>query len=204
MKFLFLITAAILVLACGAAEETPVQEIVQEELPAVIEELPAATSADEEIEVDMPYTLRTGRVGLFEVGSTVEEIEELALMYDNVQIETTELPPGWQAATTVDLTFDDSGKVIFQFYENDPCAFRVVISSGLFATEDGILIGSTYDDLLDAYSFNGAIWNPEGNAAVAIYEQRISFKLDHEEETMDDDFVLHVPGDAQVTEIVLW
>ncbi|MCK5786614.1 MAG: hypothetical protein KAH54_08670 [Candidatus Sabulitectum sp.] len=201
MKLLLSALAFILVLACKTEETTLTPDTMEDNSP-VAEELPAVT--DEEIEVNMPYTLKTGWVGLFEIGSTAEEIEELALMYDNVEIETIELPPGWMAAVTVDLTFNDSGKVIFQFYENDPCAFRVLITSSLFATEDGILIGSTYDDLLNAYSFNGAIWNPEGHAAVAIYEQRISFKLDHEEETMDDDFVLHVPGDAQVTEIVLW
>ncbi len=198
-----IITSFFLIPACNTEEGIP-GRIVQEE--SSTEEISTITATDAETEqrADIQYTLRSRGAGLFEIGSTREEIEQAALAYDNVEIETTELPPGWQAATTVELTFGDSGKISFEFYENDPSSFRAVVSTNLFSTEEGIYTGSTYDDLLNAYSFNSAIWNSEGYAVVVITEKRITFKIDHNEETIDEDFVLQVPGDARVTEISLW
>ncbi len=213
MKFLFLITAAILVLACGAAEEAPVSEIVQEELPALAatsentetaSEIQAETVAEEVFDESALYAIRNESAGLFQIGITQQKAEELALQYDNVTVEEIDLFTEGMPAPAIELTFNTGETVILEISESDQTVYRIEIYSSLFKTEEGIGTGSSYDDLQNNYSIDGIAWGDGGDPLVIVEEAGLSFMLEPGDWWQMGDVEGEIPEDTEVTAIILW
>jgi len=213
MKFLFLITAAILVLACGAAEEAPVSEIVQEELPALAatsentetaSEIQAETVAEDVFNESALYTIRNESAGLFQIGITQQKAEELALQYNNVTVEEIDLFTEGMPAPAIELTFNTGETVILEISESDQTVYRIQIYSSLFKTEEGIGTGSSYDDLENNYSFDGVVWGDGGDPLVIVEESGLSFMLEPGDWWQMGDVEGEIPGNTGITAVILW
>ena len=214
MKLLFLITAAILLLvACGTEEETPVTEIVQEELPAITAtnestetttEVVAETVVEEVLDDAALYTIQNESAGLFHIGITQQKVEELALQYDNVTVEEIDLFTEGMPAPAVQLTFNTGETVILEISETDQIVYRIEIYSSLFKTEEGIGVGSSYDDLESHYSFDGVAWGDGGDPLVIVEEAGLSFMLEPGDWWQMGDVEGTIPGNTGITAVILW
>ncbi len=201
MKSLIFIIPAILALSCnsnGSEEETIIPEITVEE--TVSEELPVITETD----TGMMYVLRNESVGLFEIGITQEKVEELAPEYGNVEITEIDLMTEGMPAPALQLTFDNSGVIILQINESDLTVYRIEVYSDLFTTEEGIGIGSSYDDLESNYTFDGIAWGDDGNPLVIVPEAGMSFLIEPGDWWQMGNVEGDIPGDTEVTAIILW
>ncbi|MCK5035034.1 MAG: hypothetical protein KAS73_04005 [Candidatus Sabulitectum sp.] len=213
MRSLFLITAAILLLACGAEDETPVTEIAQEELPATLSanentetttEVVAETIVEEVLDDAAFYTIQNENAGLFHIGITQEKVEELALQYGNVTVEEIDLFTEGMPAPALELTFNTGETVILEISERDQTVYRIEIYSGLFKTEEGIGTGSSYDDLENNYSFDGVVWGDGGDPLVIVEESGLSFMLEPGDWWQMGDVEGEIPGDTEITAVILW
>ncbi|MCD4708940.1 MAG: hypothetical protein K8S62_14515 [Candidatus Sabulitectum sp.] len=199
-SFIFMIPA-ILLFACGSndsEEENSTPEIADEE--TISEEVLINTEADS----DMLYILRDGSAGLFEIGIIRETVEELALEYGNVEIAKIDLMTEGMPAPALQLTFNNSEAIILHSDEGYSSIYAIEVYSNLFATQDGIGVGSTYDDLENNYSFGGVARSDEGEPLVIVREAGMSFVIEPGDWWKRGDVVGEVPGDAKVTAIFLW
>lgn len=213
MKLLFLITAAILILACGAEEETPVPELVQEELPALTTtdentetttEVVAETIVEEVLDDAALYTIQNENAGLFHIGITQEKVEELALQYNNVTVEQIDLFTEGMPSPALELTFNTGETAILEISETDQTVYRIVIYSSLFRTEEGIGTGSSYDDLESNFEFDGIAWGDGGDPIVIVEESGLSFMLEPGDWWQMGDVEGEIPGDTEITAVILW
>lgn len=202
MKSLIFIIPAILALSCGSngsEEENSVPEITVEETAP--EEVITDIS---ETDTGMMYVLRNESVGLFEIGITQEKVEELAPVYSNVEIAEIDLMTEGMPAPALQLTFDNSGVIILQINESDLTVYRIEVYSDLFTTEEGIGIGSSYDDLESNYAFDGIAWGDDGNPLVIVPEAGMSFLIEPGDWWQTGNVEGDIPGDTEVTAIILW
>ncbi|MCK5786615.1 MAG: hypothetical protein KAH54_08675 [Candidatus Sabulitectum sp.] len=198
MRSLLLMIGAILILACGTEEEAPVQETLTEETPAMEE---TDATAGEELEL---YVIQDGAAGLFGMDITPEEVEEIALLYGNVTAEEIDLMIEGSPYPAIELTFINSGTVLLELGEYDSTVFRIQINSELFKTAEGIGIGSTYDVLEANYLFDGIAWGDGGEPLVIVEEAGLSFFIEPGDWWQMGDVEGEIPGDTEVTAIILW
>lgn len=213
MKSLFIVTAAILLLACGTEEETTVPEIAQEELSSIsatnentetVTEVTAEIVVEEVLDDAALYTIQNENAGLFRIGITQDKVEELALQYNNVTVEEIDLFTEGMPAPALELTFDSGETVILEISEGDQTVYRIEIYSDLFKTEEGIGTGSSYDDLENNYSFDGVVWGDGGNPLVIVEESSLSFMLEPGDWWQMGDVEGEIPGDTEITAVILW
>ncbi|MCK5132767.1 MAG: hypothetical protein KAR40_11515 [Candidatus Sabulitectum sp.] len=205
MKSLIFIIPAILALACGtngSEEQNSAVEIIEEETAS--EEVLVNTAANTDSYPDMMYVIRNGSVGLFEIGIVKDKVEELALVYDNVEIEEIDLMAEGMPTPTLELTFDGSETITLQLGEADFTVCRIEVNTSLFTTAEGIGIGSTYGDLESNYVFDGIAWGDGGDPLVIVEEAGLSFIIEPGDWWQMGDVEGEIPGDTEVTAIILW
>jgi len=217
MKTLVLIVAVILIPGCGTSGELPAANTVQNDLSsagtaeeadtsaAVTEELPEET-VPEPVEVtdDILYTLKSGIAGVFAVGSSENDTFEAALAYSSGTIEEIELMAEGMAYPALEMNFEDSGSILLELSDTDRTVSRIEINSPLFKTEEGIGIGSTYDDLLNNYSFDGISWGDGGDPLVVVEEAGMSFLLEPGDWWQMGEVQGDIPGNTEITSVLVW
>ena len=220
MKTLVLMVPVILVLGCGTGEELPAADTTTDEnSPAEIADStePVDTSAVEtdaqpeetpsesdSVTEAILYTLKPGIVGVFAVGSSEHDTFEASLVYSNGTIEEIELVAEGMAYPALKMNFEDSGSILLELSDTDRTVCRIDINSPLFKTEEGVGIGSTYDDLLSNYSFNGISWGDNGDPLVVVEEAGMSFLLDPGDWWQMGEVQGEIPGDTEVTSVIIW
>jgi len=217
MKTLVLIVAVILIPGCGTGGELPAADTAQNELsPAgttegadtsvtVTEELPEET-VPEPVEVtdEILYTLKSGIAGVFAVGSSEDDTFEASLVYSSGTIEEIELMAEGMAYPALEMNFDDSGSILLELSDTDRTVCRIEINSPLFKTEEGVGIGSTYDDLLNNYSFDGISWGDNGDPLVVVEEAGMSFLLEPGDWWQMGEVQGDIPGNTEITSVLVW
>jgi len=205
MKSILFLAPAILIIACGtngSEEPSDTLEAVDEEILTVSEQ---ETDTLITVETTDPmYTLQNRGIGLFTIGITREEVEEIAFEYGNVEVAGIEISQEGTTEPALELTFNSTDKIIFELSSYDATIFRARINSSLFKTEEGIGIGSTYGDLALNYSFDGIAWGDGGNPLVIVIETGMSFVLDPGDWWQNGEFQGEVPDDSEITGIFLW
>ena len=135
---------------------------------------------------------------------TPEEAEEIALLYGNVTVEEIDLMIEGSPYPALELTFINSGNVVLELGMYDSTVVRIQINSELFRTVEGIGIGSTYDDLASNYEFDGVVWGDGGEPLVIVEEAGLSFFIEPGDWWQMGDVEGEIPGDTEVTAIILW
>ncbi|RKZ00782.1 hypothetical protein DRQ21_11840 [Candidatus Fermentibacteria bacterium] len=220
MKTLVLAVAVILISGCGTGEELPaVNSIPDEDSPAEVadstEQIDTSAVVTEVQPEDVPietdsvteaiiYTLKQGIAGVFAVGSSEDDAFEASLVYSNGTIEEIELMAEGMAYPALKMNFEDSGSILLELSDTDRTVCRIEINSPLFKTEEGVGIGSTYSDLLSNYSFDGISWGDNGDPLVIVEEAGMSFLLEPGDWWQMGEVQGEIPGDTEVTSIVLW
>ncbi|OPX31976.1 MAG: hypothetical protein B1H09_01650 [Gemmatimonadaceae bacterium 4484_173] len=220
MKTLVLAVAVILISGCGTGEELPaVNSIPDEDSPAEVadstEQIDTSAVVTEVQPEDVPietdsvteaiiYTLKQGIAGVFAVGSSEDDTFEASLVYSNGTIEEIELMAEGMAYPALKMNFEDSGSILLELSDTDRTVCRIEINSPLFKTEEGVGIGSTYSDLLSNYSFDGISWGDNGDPLVIVEEAGMSFLLEPGDWWQMGEVQGEIPGDTEVTSIVLW
>ncbi|MCD6588468.1 MAG: hypothetical protein J7K88_07950 [Candidatus Fermentibacteraceae bacterium] len=220
MKTLVLMVPVILVLGCGTGEELPAADTTTDEnSPAEIADStePVDTSAVEtdaqpeetpsesdSVTEAILYTLKPGIAGVFAVGSSEHDTFEASLVYSNGTIEEIELMAEGMAYPALKMTFEDSSSILLELSDTDRTVCRIDINSPLFKTEEGVGIGSTYDDLLSNYSFNGISWGDNGDPLVVVEDAGMSFLLDPGDWWQMGEVQGEIPGDTEVTSVIIW
>lgn len=209
MKLLIFIIPAILALACGPGSsesegESAVLESIEEKLAPEDQLITTVADAGVNSYPDMMYVIRNGSVGLFEIGIVKDKVEELALVYDNVEIEEIDLMAEGMPVPTLELTFDNSETITLQLSEADFAVCRIEVNTDLFTTAEGIGIGSTYGDLESNYAFDAIAWGDGGDPLVIVEEAGLSFIIEPGDWWQMGDVEGEIPGDTEVTAIILW
>lgn len=213
MRSLILITTAILLLACGTEEETPVADIVQEELPAITAtdentetatEIEAETVVEEAFNERALFTIQNESAGLFQIGITQHNAEELALQYDNVTVEEIDLMTEGMHSPAIQLTFNSGETVILEISERDQTVYRIEIYSSLFKTEEGIGTGSSYHSLESSYEFDEVVWGDGGEPLVIVEDASLSFVIEPGDWWQMGNVEGEIPEDTRVTAVILW
>jgi hypothetical protein len=220
MKILLLMVPVILVLGCGTGEELPaVNSIPDEDSPAeisdsteqidtsaVVTEQPTEEAVEESTELsdEILYTLKPEIAGVFAIGSSENDTFEASLVYNNGTVEAVEIMQEGMATAAVEMDFGDSGKIAMQLSDTDRTVCRIEINSPLFKTAEGIGIGSTYDDLLSNYSFDGIDWGDRGDPLVVVEEAGMSFLLKPGDWWQMGEVQGDIPGDTEIASIIIW
>ncbi len=163
---------------------------------------------DQGVNTDIMFTLGENRAGIFECDATVENVEELAALYGEVEI--VEVDPMHEGMSTpaLELTFenDTSKTLVLELIETDHSIWRIwriVVFSDRFMTEEGIGIGSTYEDIENNYLIEGVFWGESGNTCVVIEAPDMSFILEQGDWWQLGEVVGEIPGDTEIISILV-
>ena len=227
---IILIFIAILALApgCDQAEQAPAieEEVSDTEVETVDADMDddhhghdhSNHHADTDVEVDCEndapeeldteealstlYLMDNQAAGLFFIGASVSEVEELAAQYPEVQLEHVEFMAEGMAYPAIELVFDNSGKVELELSYDT--VSRITVDSYLFETESGIGVGSHYDELSQAYDFDGLSWGDGGNPIAVVEDAGMSFIIEPGEWWQGADVEGDIPPETEVTAIIVW
>ncbi|NOQ23104.1 MAG: hypothetical protein GQ565_10725 [Candidatus Aegiribacteria sp.] len=161
---------------------------------------------NEGVNTDIMYALGKDRTGLFECGMTAEDVEELSKLYGEVEIIEVDLMAEGMSTPAIELTFEDeiSKALALQLSEMDRTICRIEIYSDIFVTEEGIGIGSTYDDLENNYLFERVFWGDAGQPVVIVEALDMSFVLEQGDWWQMGEVVGEIPGDTRIVNIFGW
>jgi hypothetical protein len=216
MKILAFVVPVVLILGCGTGEElpavntttdegSPVETADSTELIAAPEELPEEALSDSSgYTEEMLYTLKAGIAGVFAIGSSEHDTFEASLVYSNGTVNSVEVMQEGMVSTAVEMDFGDSGKITMDLSDSDHSVCRIMVDSPLFQTEEGIGTGSTYDELLNNYSFDGIYWGDNGDPLVVVEEAGMSFLLEPGDWWQMGEVQGDVPGNTEITSIIIW
>jgi len=210
MKSICFFVFAVLVatLACGSGgsdEETAVQTVTEDRTPD--SSSAAVTNGELPVTVDDSgtlYLLENGSAGLFAIGLTKDQVEEFSPRYGNVEVREIDLMAEGMATPALELTLEDSGKLILQLSEADFTVCRITVNSSLFTTEQGIGVGSSYANLDSFYDFDGLQWGDGGEPVAIVEDAGMSFIIASGDWWQAGSVEGEVPGDARITGIILW
>ena len=163
----------------------------------------------EGVNTDIMYALGKDRAGLFECGMPAEDIEAVSVLYSEVEIAEVDLMTEGMSFPVLELTFenDTSKTLVLELIETDHSIWRVWrigVFSDIFVTEEGIHVGSSYDDLENAYLFEGVFWGETGDPFVIVEEMNMSFVLEHGDWWQMGEVVGDIPEDTEVILILVW
>lgn len=155
---------------------------------------------------DILYTLVENKAGLFECGISEEDVRELSKLYGEVEIVEVDLMTEGMSTPALELTFENetSSTLIFQLSEADLTICRMEIYSALFKTENGIGIGSTFDELGNYYDFDGVFWGDAGEPLVIVEEISMSFAVEQGDWWRMGEAVGDIPGNTKIVKIFTW
>ncbi len=163
---------------------------------------------DQGVNTDIMFTLGENRAGIFECHATVENVEELAALYGEVKIEEVDLMTEGMSNPVLELTFEDdtSKTLVLELIETDHSIWRIwriEVFSDRFMTEEGIGIGSTYEDIENNYLIEGVFWGESGDPCVVIEAPNMSFILEQGEWWQMGEVVGEIPGDTEIVSILV-
>lgn len=223
MKLLSLLffLAAVLVTGCdsdpadeGVAVpeevEVEVEEVIDNEQPLEIQEEVADISAEastetaEELEEKLCalYFLNNETAGLFTIGASVSEVEELAAQYPDIQLEHIELMAEGMAYPSIQLTLDNNQTVTLELTDNT--VSRIAVYSELFATDCRVGVGSTYDELVANYDIDGLTWGDGGDPIAIVEQAGMSFLIEPGDWWQMGEVQGDIPADTRVKAILIW
>lgn len=155
---------------------------------------------------DILYILGNNHAGLFEFGMTKEDVEELLKLYGEVEIEEVDLMTEGMSAPVLELTFENetSKTLILRLSTTDFIIYSISIYSDKFSTEEGIGIGSTYDDLDNNYEFEDVFWGEAGEPFIIVEEISMSFTIEPGDWWQVGAVIGDIPGNAEVIGIFTW
>jgi len=161
-----------------------------------------------EIESSILFTLGGNHAGIFECDATVENIEELAALYGEVEIEEVDRMMEGTPNPVLELTFehDTSKTLVLELIESDHSnwiIWRIGIFSDRFSTEEGIGIGSTYEDLENNYLIEGVFWGESGNPCVVVEAPHMTFILEQGDWWQMGEVVGEIPGETEIISILV-
>lgn len=167
------------------------------------------TDNNSEIESSLMYSLGKDRAGLFECDMPAEDVERVAEFYGEVEIVEVDRMTEGTSNPVLELTFenDTSKTLVLELIETDHSIWRVWrigVFSDIFVTEEGIHVGSSYDDLENAYLFEGVFWGEAGDPFVIVEEINMSFVLEQGGWWQMGEVVGDIPRDTEVIRILEW
>jgi len=161
-----------------------------------------------EIESSNLFTLGENHAGIFECDATVENVEELAALYGEVEIEEVDRMAEGMSYPVLELTFEDDThkSLVLELIENEQSIWRIWrigVFSDRFMTEEGIGIGSTYEDLENSYLIEGVFWGESGDPCVVVQAPHMSFILEQGDWWQMGEVVGEIPGDTEIISILV-
>ena len=216
---LFIILAAVLATGCGSApddegtaipEEVELEEVVETEQPVeIVEEVAdvnpevlTETAEESEEKLCALYFLNNETAGLFTIGASVSEVEELAQQYPEIQLEHIELMAEGMAYPAIQLTLDNNQTVTLELIDNT--VSRIAVYSELFATDCCVGVGSTYDELAANYDFGELEWGDAGDPIAIVEEAGMSFLIEPGDWWQMGDVQGDIPADTKIKAILIW
>ena len=163
----------------------------------------------EGVNTDIMYALGKDRAGLFECGMPAEDVEALSLLYGEVEIIEVDLMTEGTSNPVLELTLDNdtSKTLVLELIETDDSIWsiwRIGIFSDRFMTEEGIGIGSTYEDLEDNYLIDGVFWGEHGDPCAVVEALSMTFILELGDWWQMGEVVGEIPGDTKIVRILKW
>lgn len=164
---------------------------------------------DQGVNTDIMYTLEKDRAGLFECDMPVEDVEAVSVLYGEVEIVEVDRMTEGTSNPVLELTFenDTSKTLVLELIETDHSIWsiwRIVIFSDRFMTEEGIGIGSTFEDIEDNYPIDGVFWGESGGPCVVVETLGMSFILEEGDWWQLGEVVGDIPEDTEVILILVW
>ena len=163
---------------------------------------------DQGVNTDIMYTLENDHAGLFQCDMPAEEIEEVSELYGSVEMVEVDLMTEGTSTPVLELTFenDTSKSLVLEMIETDNAIWRVWrigIFSDRFVTEEGIGIGSTFEELEINYVIEGVFWSENGDPCAVVEALRMSFILEQGDWWQMGEVVGEIPGDTKITHILV-
>ena len=161
-----------------------------------------------ELDSVLMYTLGKDRAGLFECGMPAEDVEAVSELYGEVEIVEVDLMREGMSSPVLELTFehDTSKTLVLELIESDHSnwiIWRIGIFSDRFSTEEGIGIGSTYEDLENNYLIEGVFWGESGNPCVVVEAPHMTFILEQGDWWQMGEVVGEIPGETEIINILV-
>ena len=163
----------------------------------------------EGVNTDIMYTLGIDHAGLFECGMPAEDVEEVSELYGEVEIVDVDRMTEGMPNPVLELTFenDTSKTLVLDLIETDHSIWRIwriVIFSDRFINEEGISIGSTFEDLEDNYLIDGVYWGEGGEPCAVVESVGMSFILEEGDWWQMGEVVGEIPGGTRIIIILKW
>ncbi|MCK5115851.1 MAG: hypothetical protein KAR44_04580 [Candidatus Aegiribacteria sp.] len=161
-----------------------------------------------EIESSILFTLGENRAGIYECNATLENVEELAALYGEVEIEEVDRMTEGMSNPILELTFEDdtSKTLVLELIETDHSIWRIWrigVFSDRFMTEEGVGIGSTYEDIENNYLIDGVFWGETGDPCVVVGAPHMSFILEQGDWWQMGEVVGEIPGETEIISILV-
>jgi len=150
------------------------------------------------------FLLQEGKVGLFEIGITVDKAEMIAIEYGNIEIQDVDRMIEGMPSPALELTINGTKALLLEMSEDDSVIYRIEIDVDIFKTENGICVGSSYQDLKTNYTFDEIHWGDAGQPVVIIEEDNFSFMLEQGDWWQMGEVTEEVPPETKVIKIILW
>lgn len=152
------------------------------------------------------FRLENGRVGLFLVGMSGENIEEIVQVYGDAEFEEVDLMLEGMPAPAIEITFqqDTSEILVLELDIEDATVYRINISSDRFITDIGIGTASIFSDLQVNYQFDGVFWTEDGNPFIIIEELDASIILEPGEWWVMGEVEGNIPPDTKISSILIF
>lgn len=167
------------------------------------------TVEDSEPDSLLLYALGKEHAGLFECGMPAEDVEAVSELYGEVEIVEVDRMTEGTSNPVLELTFENetSKTLVLELIETDHSIWRVWrigIFSDRFVNEEGIRIGSTFEDLEDNYLIEGVYWGENGDPCAVVEAVRMSFILERGDWWQMGEVVGEIPGDTEIIHILEW
>lgn len=166
------------------------------------------TVEDSEPDSLLLYALEKDHAGLFECGTPAEDVEAVSELYGEVEIVEVDRMTEGMSNPVLELTFENetSKTLVLELIETDHSIWeiwRIGIFSDRFSTEEGISIGSTFEDLEDNYLIEGVFWGENGDPCAVVEALRMSFILEQGDWWQMGEVVGEIPDDTKIIHILV-
>ncbi|MBN1620743.1 ankyrin repeat domain-containing protein [candidate division WOR-3 bacterium] len=127
------------------------------------------------------YLIKDGKAGLFRVGMLKDDILYNILAYDNLNIDSSVINSEGTEIVIYKIFVDAEHDCIEIFYDQDlGDVYLIKIYCSDFKTEEGICVGSTYEESSIAYGELTPEWGDKGEPVLIVHDKRISFVLEND------------------------
>lgn len=204
MKSLTLIFLVLLFFACekDTSEVQVTSEVVVETgTNDIVTEISTTSNTSD---FQSLFLLQKGKAGLFEIGITANKVEMITVEYSNIEIQEVDRMIEGIQAPALELTINGTKALLLEMSEGDSVVYRIEIDMDIFKTENGICVGSSYQDLEANYAFDEIHWGDAGQPVVIIEEDNFSFMLEPGDWWQMGEVTEEVPPETKIAKIILW